>query len=240
MTIPCNFAMLIAFLFELSLFDQKTRVKIFKGELSKMFFSILGFYFVAIIYVHWVQGLITFSQKNFKVLSVYKKEKEEIKERYKKDLDWGNLKYHMNMLNRPLVYIAKGRQEEFQLAWFEPTELIDYLYDIVDVYVGEKCPHFFDDDFNPYLDVMRNIQTTAALVFFTMIHIPLCRVHSLFTLLTGFLPLMLNLRTKVWFYEKANQWTAWAWLSVFRKDVGVINNIKKRKEMIYKEHAARN
>lgn len=61
LTIPCNMVMLLAFLYELTLFDQRTRQQIFKGELTKLFFNVISFYFVAILYAHWVQGLIYFS-----------------------------------------------------------------------------------------------------------------------------------------------------------------------------------
>jgi hypothetical protein len=64
LTIPFNIIMLLAFLYELTLFDQATRQQIFRGELLKLFFNVIGFYFIAILYAHWVQGLIHFAQRS--------------------------------------------------------------------------------------------------------------------------------------------------------------------------------
>ena len=43
------------------------------------------------------------------------------------------------------------------------------------------------------------------------------------------------MRTKIWFYEKANQCTALLWLRVFREDYEAVNVIKKSKEMRYRD-----
>lgn len=145
------------------------------------------------------------------------------------------MRYKLRQLYQPTVEKAKKRQEGFNLAFFEISELFDYWYDAFDIYVAENCPHFLDDDFNPYQDVTRRIQSTSALIFFVLIHIPLCRIHSLFTLLTAFLPLFLNMRTKIWFYEKANQWTASIWLRIYKEDYEAVNMIKKNKELRYRE-----
>lgn len=147
------------------------------------------------------------------------------------------MRYKMRQLYTPVVEKAKKRCRDFNLAYFEISELFDYWSDAFDVYVAENCPHFLDDDFNPYQDISRSIQSSSAIIFFFMIHVPLCRIHSLFTLLTAFLALFLNMRTKIWFYEKANQFTALIWLRLFREDYEVVNIIKKNKEMKYKEHA---
>lgn len=140
----------------------------------------------------------------------------------------------MRQLYTPVVEKAKKRCNDFNLAYFEISELFDYAYDSFDIYVGENCPHFMDDDFNPYQDISRSVQSTSAIIFFVMIHVPLCRIHSLFTLLTAFLPLFLNMRTKIWFYEKANQITAMIWLRIFKEDYEAVNVIKKSKEMKYR------
>lgn len=78
LTIPCNIIMLLAFLYELTLFDQKTRQEIFKAELVKLFFNVISFYFVAILYAHWVQGLIHFSQRSYRTMQKYSKRQQEI------------------------------------------------------------------------------------------------------------------------------------------------------------------
>ena len=41
------------------------------------------------------------------------------------------------------------------------------------------------------------------------------------------------MRTKIWFYEKANQITARIWLRIFKEDFEAVNIIKKSKEMRY-------
>lgn len=46
------------------------------------------------------------------------------------------------------------------------------------------------------------------------IHIPLSRMSSYFMLATALLPMMLNIKTKYWFYEKSNKLV----VKVFSKD----------------------
>lgn len=47
-----------------------------------MFFNVLALYMVAIIYSHWVQGLIQYSQRSMRVLDKYRKKQEELFEKY--------------------------------------------------------------------------------------------------------------------------------------------------------------
>ena len=58
---------------------------------------------------------------------------------------------------------------------------------------------------------------------------PLSRVNSLFCAVTALLPLAMNLKTKYWFYEKANQFVCLIW----RKDKEARNFIKKPKTLQY-------
>lgn len=125
--------------------------------------------------------------------------------------------------------------QSFNLAYFEISELFDYWSDNFDVYVADNCPHFLEDDFNPYQDISRRVQTVSALIFFGMIHIPLCRIHSAFTILTALLSLLLSMRTKIWFYEKANIITSKIWLRIYKEDFEAVNIIKKSKEMRYQD-----
>ena len=135
----------------------------------------------------------------------------------------------------PMAEKAKQRKASFNMAYFEFSELFDYYSDCFDVYVAENCPHFLEDDFNPLQDITRKIQTISALIFFMLLHIPLCRIHSTFTVLTGLLSLFLNMRTKIWFYEKANKIMAQIWLRIFKEDFEAVNVIKKSKEMRYRD-----
>jgi len=77
------------------------------------------------------------------------------------------------------------------------------------------------------------MQSVSAIIFAVLIHIPLARIHSLMIFLTGMLPLMLNMRSKIWFYEKANSLVAMIWLRIYKDDYEVVNIIKKNKEMKY-------
>lgn len=63
--LPINVLMLFTFLFELTIYDQHQRGVIFKSHLAKVFFTIVSLYFLAIIFSHWVQQIIEFSQKYY-------------------------------------------------------------------------------------------------------------------------------------------------------------------------------
>ena len=43
------------------------------------------------------------------------------------------------------------------------------------------------------------------------------------------------MRTKIWFYEKANKIMAQIWLRIFKEDFEAVNVIKKSKEMRYQD-----
>jgi len=74
---------------------------------------------------------------------------------------------------------------------------------------------------------MRSVQTISAVAFFLGVHIPLSRIHSGFSFATAFLPVMLSLKTKYWFYEKANQLVC----LVYRHDKFAKNVIKRPKHL---------
>jgi hypothetical protein len=46
------------------------------------------------------------------------------------------------------------------------------------------------------MNSMRSMQSTSAIIFFLLIHIPLSRISSLFSLLTALIPLILTSRNK--------------------------------------------
>ena len=93
--------------------------------------------------------------------------------------------------------------------------------------MAKDCPHFFDEDKNPYSELMRVIQTNSTVIFFFGVHIPLCRLHSAFSFLTAMIPLMLSLKTKYWFYERANDLVC----KFYRNDKEAKNYVKKQKDM---------
>ena len=68
---------------------------------------------------------------------------------------------------------------------------------------------------------MRQVQTVSAVIFFMAIHVPLSRMSSYFMLATALLPMMLNLKTKYWFYKKTNKLV----VKLFRQDKEVQNFI---------------
>ena len=103
--------------------------------------------------------------------------------------------------------------------------MFDLVWNKFDLFVMKDCDHFKDDDDNEICEVMRSVQTISAIIFFVTIHIPLSRFNSGFCFLTALIPICLNIGTKYWFYEKANQ----AVCFVFRWDPEAKNIIKKPK-----------
>jgi hypothetical protein len=113
------------------------------------------------------------------------------------------IRYVKRKLNyfEPQVNVIQARLNKFNPVFFEFTEYFDFLADIFDTFLIKDCKHFWENQSNKYVEVMRQVQTTSAISFFVLIHIPLSRFHSLFCFLTAIVPLALNLKTKYWFYE---------------------------------------
>lgn len=80
-----------------------------------------------------------------------------------------------------------------------------------------------------FKEVMRNIQTRAAAHFFVLLHIPLCTLHSVFSLVSCLTPMMLNLKTKYWIYERTNDFVCY----VFKGDPEAKNHVSKPAELRY-------
>jgi len=93
--------------------------------------------------------------------------------------------------------------------------------------MAKECSQFFDEEYNPYSELMRIIQTNSTIVFFIGLHIPLCRLHSAFCFLTSIFPMMLSLKTKYWFYERANDIVC----IFYKNDKEAKNYVKKQKDM---------
>lgn len=98
------------------------------------------------------------------------------------------------------------------------------------MYLVHQCDHFYNnqetaegrEQSTP--DAMRSIQTRSAIILFLLVHIPLSRVSSAFSLLTGILGMALNLRTKYWFYRKANNLVCFIFGSLFKENLLTIRN----------------
>jgi hypothetical protein len=60
--LPCNVVLFFTFLYELTFYDVHMRTRIFKKELTKVFFTIVAVYFIAIIFSRWVQSLVFYAQ----------------------------------------------------------------------------------------------------------------------------------------------------------------------------------
>ena len=90
----------------------------------------------------------------------------------------------------------------------------------------QDADHFAEEHNNAYLEMMRNVQTKSTIIFFVFIHIPLSRMHSSFSFFTALIPIMLNVRTKYFFYEKTNRIVCWA-TNKFFDDPEAVNHVKR-------------
>ena len=68
------------------------------------------------------------------------------------------------------------------------------------------------------------------MIFFVLIHMPLSRMHSSWCFVTALVPMALNLRTKFWFYEKANAFVC----LFFGKDREAKNHVQLPKHLRYR------
>lgn len=96
------------------------------------------------------------------------------------------------------------------------------------MYLIKECEHLYTSD-GTFKEVMRNIQTRAAAHFFVLLHIPLCTLHSVFSLVSCLTPMMLNLKTKYWIYERTNDFVCY----VFKGDPEAKNHVSKPAELRY-------
>lgn len=81
------------------------------------------------------------------------------------------------------------------------------------------------------MDIMREIQTRSACIFFVLVHIPLSRFSSMFCFLSALVSMLLNIKTKYWFYEQTNRFVC----RFFPKDKEAFNFIKMPKTLKYKD-----
>lgn len=171
---------------------------------------------MSLVFSHWVQSLVDYTQKYYWELVTYqlqlKEATQEVEEILadKKVTAAQKMRYIEKKMNyfTPQVNLLYARIGNFNPIYFQLHEVLDNLSDRFDLYIIKDCRHFLEVEdeglsgaANVYVDVMRDIQTVSALLFLVLVHIPLSRVHSLFSVLTAMLPMTFNLRTKFWFYE---------------------------------------
>jgi hypothetical protein len=132
-------------------------------------------------------------------------------------------------LIRPTIEYTVIRVEKFNYAYFDINEWFENLYDRMDCYYSVGCAHLIEETSEEYSEVMRSIQTTSAIIFFLLLQIPLCRIHIGFSFATALIPMMLNVRTKYWFYQKANDFV----VLIYKNDPEARNQIKRSKDLKY-------
>lgn len=121
---------------------------------------------------------------------------------------------------------------KFNPAYFILTDYVDFLTDRFDAFLIEECDHFTQQSKNQFTEVMRQIQTQSAIIFFVLMHVPLSRMHSGFCFATALMPMMLNLKSKYWFYEKTNNFIVF----IFgRWDKEAKNHVQKPADFKYDE-----
>lgn len=188
--------------------------------LVKVFVTNVSVYMLLIIFAHWLQSLVFYTQKYYWEMVDYQKERQKVSEyvmemsQYKQLSDIQRDRLILKKMDYflPQVEILKNRLGNFNPVFFEASEYFDYLSDEFDLFIITKCLHFLEiehagmkGECNQYQQLMRTIQSRSALIFFVLVHIPLSRFHSGFCFLTALIPMMLNLQTKFWVYEKTNR-----------------------------------
>ena len=87
---------------------------------------------------------------------------------------------------------------KFTLTRFTLIEAFDLFMNQFDQYVLDECQHFLKD--KAFMQVMREIQSVSALIFFVLIHIPLTKISSLFSIVTAVIPVILDKYNKEQIY----------------------------------------
>ena len=193
-----------------------------------------------------MQVIADYSKKHYKQLIDYQKGVKEAWEELEEDSRCMSAGEQERYVRRKMAYMTpatqsiEARLRRFQPAYCTLSAWIDALTDEFDLFLIKECPHLtaeydsFDsteNKHNPlsgdFAEVMRQIQSFSAIIFFILVHIPLSRLNSTFCFLTCLLPLLLNLKTKYWFYEKTNRFV----LFFFRNDPEAKNYVRKPKEL---------
>ena len=168
LTIPASLVMVLAFLYELTAARADARANLYRTELTKVFFSILHLYLLAMCFSNWLQSLRKFLVK-------VTKQQDRLKA------------HKMNA-------VAKAKRERFTFTRFTLSDALSIATNQFDQYVLEDCQHFLRDA--AFMQVMRYIQSVSAAIVFVMVHIPLSKVSSLFAILTSLIPMVLDKSNK--------------------------------------------
>ena len=159
---------------------------IFKNELAKVFYTLIIFYFISMIFASWIQSLKKY---------IVQQRRMEEKLKIQKKMNRVNVFQKRND-DRVKVY------EQFDIDSFGINDLYqiaDYKWDM---YILNQCGHFKDKFF---VRSMKEMQSLSAIIFFTLIHIPLSRISSLFSPVSSLVLLILNDENKKDIYLKINR-----------------------------------
>lgn len=143
--LPTNILMLFTFLFELTVYDQRQRAQIFQSHLAKVFFTITALYFLAIIFSHWVQQLIEYSQKYYWENVRYQAKLEKVLEELNDMREVARMSRSevQRLVNRkmnnqtPQIELIKDRMSRFNPARFVLTDYVDHVTDSFDAFLIE-------------------------------------------------------------------------------------------------------
>mmetsp|Transcript_19188 Transcript_19188/g.29392 ORF Transcript_19188/g.29392 Transcript_19188/m.29392 type:complete len:169 (+) Transcript_19188:1255-1761(+) len=166
--------------------------------------SIVALYFIAILFSSWMISLIEFAQNSKRELIEFNLKRHKLAEEYEKTKNSQHYRVKTRNLTKPMLHVVQKRVDSFNPSYFEMSEYLDHILNRFDKFTLEDCEHFLEEDNNQFMDLCRSIQTMSTLIFFMTIHVPLSRLHTSFAFITAFIPIMLNIRTKYWFYLRLN------------------------------------
>jgi hypothetical protein len=88
----------------------------------------------------------------------------------------------------------KDQIMRFTWTRFTLGDALELILNQFDQYVLDECQHFLRDQ--AFMNVMRDIQSVSAMLVFVMIHIPLTKISSMFSLVTAIIPVILDKKNK--------------------------------------------
>ena len=234
---PSTILMLLCALYELTTHEHQRREQLFYPHLSKVFFSAIASFFTCVVFAHWLQQIADYSRRFNREYVDFQRKKHEILEELQQEYDTSQLhkdeindyvKEKLNLRAMPEQERKQNKVRRFNPGHFKLLDYFDYMQDCFDLFLIKECEHLYSSD-GTFKDVMRDIQTRAAAHFFVLIHVPLCKVHSAFSLISSLTPMMLNLKTKYWIYERTNDFV----VRVFKGDAEAKNYVSKPAELCY-------
>jgi len=227
LTLAACVFLIVSFLYELKIYDQHKRSVMFKTNLYKVGTAVISLYFIGILFSSWMISLIEFAQSSKRDLIEFNTKKSKMLEEYEETKNQIIYKRKERTLTKPMLHVVKKRIQAFNPVHYEMSEYLDHQLNKFDLFILQDCEHFLEEDDNQYMDLCRSMQSFSTLMFFITVHIPLSRVHTVFAFITAFIPIMLNIQTKYWFYIKLNKVVCF----VFKKDQEARNFMKLPKGM---------